>query len=1188
MYPKSQINQQQKISQKPSTSSTQQQPFTMKSAKKESQQESHPKSQTQNTSLKIPPLIGDVHIAAVTLSNHPNPDIVSLINEEKKIQINNRINPQSSKLSCFKKKPDPILSWDHHQEKQLYSEFLEFIESRFKEVQIRPNINKYYAKIGLQVFIYFLNLLEIFFTLGYSIHNQDLGIFFTCYITSILLTIFSHSLSWMYSFKLRQIVKKNIFLNLPYYLFYSALGVLSYFKISPFIYYFNRNQSLKEFSFSEINKYLILDGEDKFRNPLRLLKKRTKPVNIFRELIFHRLSVLSMIITLCLQTAPQLFIQGFFNSKMSRWDGYNVVSYIILIVNLIYYLLELQFVVLTTTSRFMQTELQFKLKKIKLKYFKETKQLLKADQKQIGFIKSFYFHIDSSKLSTYEKNVCMVYIITFLTRYKKMQNIQFNFIDCYDEIALQYLANCLKLIQVQTISLLYHDQHNLGHLESIFQKQDFPNLILQFQDEDSIDALWDADQIDINEEEEKIQQILYIENPKINSGWQAVQHNYFVNFEYIKLSEHFIKVISKEQQPSIKASKGSPEVDKQQNQETIKQNLQESPEQIVQEAQAKITVITKRALFEEFIGKFSFLLIFYDCYIKLSQLNECQASLQSIYSITNGLFQFFSLVYIISGQNDFSKALLVLTLVHPILQLISFGVFQSKVFRGVSIAKQAFYIFLYGFFNFFKIWDIIMIVLYLAVKKFADQVRREFSAEGYLKFKNYASKFEGSLPISVFSYKAVQIDPKNIMQIKKQPFYQAVIWVTDVQEALNKLPQFYIYLLAFPLGQIYPIFGISFTQQIKESYISIKQLLEVFIQDFFIPALILCTVSVEQFLQSMLYFNSITNQMKLEYPKSFSILSKANERFIKEKCNLKINIKTLDFSSYKDLKREKILAQVRVVLASIDSILEIDEAQRIFCMGSEINDFIRCLIVSPIYQLKLNFYLDEVDPHHIHYTNAIMQFCPSKLHFLQVYVEATEIKNMQFQVGRQDSLKAFSYSYFQIVKVQKFNPLLRQKKNSKSILEIKEEFLHLDRYNFEQFYFEVSGNLGLSQCHEFLTKFTEMKYLKLSLYNKADIQTFEFQRNIKSQLDVLDITFENIRLDFQEFSFKTLKTLKMILKKCEFEKANLIKILASLNFEDTKEVYIDISQCTQNFPTIEQTELIRNLERKKIDVFIKI
>lgn len=48
--------------------------------------------------------------------------------------------------------------------------------------------------------------------------------------------------------------------------------------------------------------------------------------------------------------------------------------------------------------------------------------------------------------------------------------------------------------------------------------------------------------------------------------------------------------------------------------------------------------------------------------------------------------------------------------------------------------------------------------------------------------------------------------------------------------------------------------------------------------------------------------------MKLEYPKSFSILSKANERFIKEKCNLKINIKTLDFSSYKDLKREKILA----------------------------------------------------------------------------------------------------------------------------------------------------------------------------------------------------------------------------------------------------------------------------------------
>lgn len=48
--------------------------------------------------------------------------------------------------------------------------------------------------------------------------------------------------------------------------------------------------------------------------------------------------------------------------------------------------------------------------------------------------------------------------------------------------------------------------------------------------------------------------------------------------------------------------------------------------------------------------------------------------------------------------------------------------------------------------------------------------------------------------------------------------------------------------------------------------------------------------------------------MKLEYPKSFSILSKANERFIKESCILKINLKTLDFTDYKDLKREKILA----------------------------------------------------------------------------------------------------------------------------------------------------------------------------------------------------------------------------------------------------------------------------------------
>ncbi|CAD8204081.1 unnamed protein product [Paramecium pentaurelia] len=47
-------------------------------------------------------------------------------------------------------------------------------------------------------------------------------------------------------------------------------------------------------------------------------------------------------------------------------------------------------------------------------------------------------------------------------------------------------------------------------------------------------------------------------------------------------------------------------------------------------------------------------------------------------------------------------------------------------------------------------------------------------------------------------------------------------------------------------------------------------------------------------------------------------------------------------------------------------------------------------------------------------------------------------------------------------------------------------------------------------------------------------------------------------------------------------------ISSGFNSENTKEVYIDISQCMQHFKVIEQIELQRNLERNKIDIVIKI
>ncbi|CAD8211652.1 unnamed protein product [Paramecium octaurelia] len=330
-----------------------------------------------------------------------------------------------------------------------------------------------------------------------------------------------------------------------------------------------------------------------------------------------------------------------------------------------------------------------------------------------------------------------------------------------------------------------------------------------------------------------------------------------------------------------------------------------------------------------FFFAFKLSLTLYDYYNNLKGLNELQATLQSISSIFNGSLQILTLVYLGMDSNIYVKALIVLTVVHPILQLISFAVFQAKVYKKIPYSKQAVYVLVNGIFNFLKIWDIIMILIYLTVKKFAEMDRRDFNADAYIKFKNYESKFEGRFPLSVFSFQVVYVDPKRIQQIKRQPFHQAVMWVTDVQGALNNLPSGFIYILAIMDSKIMPMIFSAFAYQIKENCVSIKELLEVLSKTF---------NSSFNFEQSSSGFVLIIF-IVLQFNKSLNEVGKSQiifnivqsqQKFIKEKCYLKINLKTLDFSNYQDLKREKILAQVRVVLASIENVLEIDEAQRVF------------------------------------------------------------------------------------------------------------------------------------------------------------------------------------------------------------------------------------------------------------------
>ncbi|CAD8127771.1 unnamed protein product [Paramecium sonneborni] len=1078
---------------------------------------------------------------------------------------------QTSLLQYFKHRPDPILNWEQHQEKYFYSDFLEFIETLYQQVKRSQSINRYYVKIGLQIFIYLLNFLELIFTLSYASYNQisnEYKIFTNCHIISIFLCVSIHCITWMYTYKFRQVQKKFIVLELLNYIYYMLLGALSYFKIAPFIYYFIRDQSIRQFSFSEINKYLILDGEDKFRNPLRLFKLRTKPVNIFRDLIFHRIALVSMMITMFFQTIPQLFIQGFYNSKKETWnDGFNVISYMLLISSLIYYLLELQFIILTTTYRQIQTELQFKLKKIKLKFIEETKQLLKADLKYMAFIQSFYFHIDPSKFSSYQKKRCMVQIITFLTRQKKFKSIQFLFLDQYEQVTLQYLANCVKIIQVEKISFLYKDQTKLHILESIFNKEEFPYLNFQLQNSQNIDEMWNSDIIDLNSEEEKVQQIQFIENPKINkevnTGWQALYQNQQLqqikNRNYITISSDFKKFIQQNQKYS------------------------ETSNDIIKQAKEKIDSITKKDLFAEQFKQISFFINLYDCYQKMKSIQEIQGFLYSFGSLLNGGLQIISLIYLTEGSNMFITALIVINVIYPILQMLSFAFFQFRLFQDFSIKKQILNVILFVIINLLKILDLVIFVLYLLKKQFTDKVKRDFSAKGYQKFKSYAAKFEGSIAISVFQWDAVKVN-ESIFSIKKQPFYQAVIWRAGVEEALIKIALFYIYYLSTMEGALNPTFLMSSGQQIKEGIKQISEFLECFIKDFLIPAFILSTTSVEQFFQSMLFLSSISNQILLEYPKSFQIMSKVNERYLKEKCTFKINAENLDFSNYGGKKKEKILAQFRYVLASIQNILEIDQAQKLFCMGSELNDFVKCLNVSSIYQLKLNFSLDEVNPENLPYVNHIIQYCPNNLQFLQISIESTEQINMLIDVKRKDTLKAFCYSYFQIITLYKDNTQGAQK----TYLNIDQQFLQLDRYDFEQFYLEIAGNLILDNCSKFLENFIKLKIQKLSLKNNSALQIFKFQKNIKSELEILDITFENITLDFQQFFINKLKTFRLILNKCEFSKQDLKKILSNLKDTKLQMVYIDIKNCNQNFTKDEQIQLLSSLEQNKIDATIKI
>ncbi|CAD8213293.1 unnamed protein product [Paramecium pentaurelia] len=109
------------------------------------------------------------------------------------------------------------------------------------------------------------------------------------------------------------------------------MGALSYFKIAPFIYYFNKEKSIKQISFSEINKYLQLSSEDKFRNPFicafQRQSKTCKYIQGFNNPSccfslnddFNDNSNYSLILNIRL-----------LQHRSRNWDGFNVISFFII------------------------------------------------------------------------------------------------------------------------------------------------------------------------------------------------------------------------------------------------------------------------------------------------------------------------------------------------------------------------------------------------------------------------------------------------------------------------------------------------------------------------------------------------------------------------------------------------------------------------------------------------------------------------------------------------------------------------------------------------------------------------------------------------------------------------------------------------------------------------------------------
>ncbi|CAD8107869.1 unnamed protein product [Paramecium sonneborni] len=1101
---------------------------------------------------------------------------LSIIQNKTPQQQQERLNIQPDNIEMVLAHNQIIESGQQNKHIEFLDDFVDFIDKQFNEVKRSSSIYKYYLKIIFQILVYISTIIELILTILYGYVNNILEQedYARLYYFSILLNIFFHICVWIYTYKYMNVQRHHVCWDLLNCGYYAIIGILSYLKLLPFLMFYTRETSNQQFSFSQINKYLITIKEEKQGNPSRLFKKRNKPVNIFRDLIFHHIALISMSITFLTQTIPMLMIQGLFNSYFEGWDYFNTLTYCFLIINVLCFVSEIQYCSSTFQFREIYVEIadtEVQWQKVSIYSPASTESLCKVDESYLEYTQSLYFYVYTGKLNSQEKRRCMIEIIKFILKFRYLKRIYIAYSDSYELATLQYLANALQFIEIEEFILAYENSDRVQDLKNTFQNlkkyqmvQGENTIYLKMQPKNHNEQTYDQIKrktIEVNTKRTSsiIGQITGHRNRQISKFF-----NFMISNDFEALNRQL--------------SKGSQE---------HRENLQrlctqkEDLQQIRSSNDKIIMDITKLVILKEQLGFLGIIAYLYQYYDKIKQkiLEKIEVINKNLLSnnyslIAKMLLRFtfltIQIIYLIEAEKDgLIWTIIILEILSAIFIILPFVkiLFSQKE----SCCDWQSFIILF-LLSIFKIMD--LFVSYIENSNQGTGGQFEIRFISYIRFKSYIAKFKGNIGDLVLYYPEV---PQKI-EVFERAGYSEIKWLANISDSFYKIPLFFIYILTTNKDYAW---GFSFVNTIKDAVFGMKDLLEVVFQNFFVPALILRKVSIDQFYKSMCCFSPIQKSILLEFPKSFAIVSKLHSTYLNSR-KYKIDFTKLDYSQFKPKKKEKLLAKLKLVLVNINSSIEIQKAQELLYMGEEVILIFKCLQVSELQQLRLNFQLDEIASENLQLLNVILSYCPkNNLQQLEIHVETKKAIYLKFNVERKNILTSFYFSYYQIREMRR-----QYKVQNAETIQINKTFLQLDRYDFQQFYFEVGGFMDLTDCSTFFNQFTEVQTLEIALQSDSVDQSFSLEQNIKTtKITKLSLNLENIYLNTLGVSLQKLEVFKLTLINCRFDKKDLLRLLLTMN--NNGRIIVNLRQQTHKdfrFNKQEMQNLQERLSNNQVEI----